>query len=217
MIINKSHEIRTYMTRIMSMADLTLMTEVTEEQRDYLMTIKSSTKSLLSVFNDILGDAKAKMQSDKADSEQTPFDIRRTIQEAIDLFHDTAKKKNVLITLNDLDHKVPQILIGDPQSFKQVILYLVGNSVKYTNNGEVTINVDAEKQDERRMQLQLMVSDTGVEIPEDEQVKMLAFMGGDITVDCKEGAGNKICFTVVFDVQGEGGRNLGNKNSSGRR
>jgi len=217
MIINKSHEIRTYMTRIMSMADLTLMTEVTEEQRDYLMIIKSSTKSLLSVFNDILDDAKAKMLSDKANSEQMPFDIRRTIQEAIDLFHDTAKQKNVLIKLNDLDHKIPQNLIGDPQSFKQAILYLVGNSVKFTNNGEVTINVDAEKLDERRMQLQFMVSDTGVEIPEDELVKMLELKGGDITVGSKEGTGNKICFTAVFAAQGEGGRNLGNKNSGGRR
>lgn len=217
MIKDKSHEIRTYMTRIISMTDLTLMTEVTEEQRDYLTIIKASTKSLLSVFNDILDDANAKMQTGKADSEQKPFDIRRTIQEAIDLFHDTAKQKNISIKLNDLDQEIPHNLIGDTQSLKQLILYLVGNSVKFTSNGEVTMKVDAVKLDERRMQLQFTVSDTGIEIPEDELMKMLALMGGDITVGNKEGAGNKISFTAVFDVQEEGGRNVGNKNSSGRR
>lgn len=64
MVLDKSHEIRTYMTRIMSMTDLTLMTEVTDEQRDYLMIIKSSTKSLLKVFNEIVNEAK--IQADKA-------------------------------------------------------------------------------------------------------------------------------------------------------
>lgn len=70
MVLDKSHEVRTYMTRIMSMTDLTLMTEVTDEQREYLMVIKSSTKSLLKVFNEIVDEAK--IQAGKAGSEQVP-------------------------------------------------------------------------------------------------------------------------------------------------
>lgn len=237
---NKSHEIRTYMTRIISMTDLTLMTEVTEEQRDYLTIVKSSTRLLLKVLNDILDDSK--IQAGKVDLEQVPFDIRKTIHEVVDMFHVAAKQKNIYIRLNSLNKIIPKNLIGDSIRLKKVLSNLVGNSVRFTNQGEVTIKVNLEELDESRVRLKFIVSDTGIGISEDKLVKLfkgfsqaddsnikefggtgltiskklVELMDGDIYVDSKEGVGSKFCFTAVFGVQGEGGSYHRN-NNRGRR
>ena len=237
---NKSHEIRTYMTRIMGMTDLTLMTELTEEQRGYLTIVKSSTGLLLKVLNDILD--YSKIQAGKVNLEQVPFDIHETIHEVVDMFHVAAKQKNIYIRLKSMDEIIPKNLIGDSIRLKQVLSNLIGNSVRFTNHGEVTIKVDFEELDKSRMQLKFMVSDTGMGIPEDKLAKLfkkfsqvddsnirefggtgltilkkiVELMDGDIYVDSKEGVGSKFCFTAVFGVQREGGSYHRN-NRSGRR
>ena len=235
---NKSHEIRTYMTRIISMTDLTLTTELTEEQRDYLTIVKSSTKLLLKVLNDILN--YSKIQAEKDDLEQIPYDLRKTIYEVIDLFHVAAKQKDIYIRLDTLDKTIPKNIIGNPIRLKQVLSNLVGNSVRFTNHGEVNIKVDLVELDGSRVQLKFMVSDTGIGISEDKFVKLfkrssqvndsnikefggagltitkklVESMNGDIYVDSKEGVGSKFCFTAVFGVQGEEGGSLSSKQPS---
>lgn len=224
---NRSHEIRTFMTRIIGLTDLTLMTELTEEQRDYLTIVKSSTRLLMKVLNDILD--YSKIQTAKFDLEQVPFDIRETIHEVVDLFHDAAKRKNIYIRLNSIDDKIPKNLIGDAIRLKQVLSNLVGNGIRFTNNGEVALKVDIEELEESRMELKFMVSDTGVGIPQDKLVKLfkrssqvddsntrefggtglaiskklVELMDGDIYVESKAGVGSKFCFTAEFGVQGE--------------
>lgn len=232
---SKSHEIRTYMTRIISMTDLTFTTELTEEQRDYLTIVKSSTKLLLKVINDILNYSKT--QAEKGDLEQVPFELRKTIYEVVDLFRVAAKQKDIDIRLDTLDKTIPQNIIGNPIRLKQVLSNLVGNSIRFTNHGEVNIKVDLEELDESRVQLKFIVSDTGIGIPEDKFVKLfkkssqfndsnikefgstgltttqklVEAMNGEMYVESKEGVGSKFCFTAVFGVQGEEGGSLSSK------
>jgi signal transduction histidine kinase len=225
----KSHEIRTYMTRIIGMADLTLMTELTEEQLDYLTVIKSSTKLLLKVLNDIQD--YSKILAGKVNIEQVPFDIRETISEVVNIFTIAAKQKNIQLRLNSLDESIPNKLIGDAPRLKQVLSNLISNSVNFTDNGEVTIQVDIEEQDEISMQLKFIVTDTGEGVPKeklarllkslsrDESINMLEsegaglaisqklveLMKGKIYVESTEGIGSKFYFTAVFGIQGKGG------------
>jgi signal transduction histidine kinase len=223
---NRSHEIRTYMTRIIGLTDLTLMTELTEEQRDYLTIVKSSTGLLLSVLNDILD--YSKIQAAKFDLEQVPFDLREIISEVVDLFNVAAKRKDIYLRLNSIDNKIPKNLIGDSKKLKQVLSNLVGNGIRFTDNGEVALKVDIEELEKKdsRIQLKFMVSDTGIGIPEDRLVKLfkrfsqvddsntkgfggagltiskklVELMNGYIYVESKTGVGSTFSFTAEFGV-----------------
>lgn len=224
-LANKNHEIRTLMTRIIGMTDLMLMTELTEEQLEYQTIVKSSTRLLYEVFNEIQDFSKNQVVN--VNLEQVTFDIRATIHQVVDLFRAAAKQKNIFIRLNSIDNKIPKNLIGDSLRLKQVLSNLVGNGVIFTNKGEVAIKVDLEQLDESSIQLKFIVSDTGSGIPEEKLVKLnksfshiddsnsrkfrssgLAFtkqlvelMHGDIYVDSTEGLGSKFCFTAKFSVQ----------------
>lgn len=223
-LTNKNHEIRTLMTRISGMTDLMLMTELTEEQLNYLTIVKSSTGLLLNVFNDMQD--YSKIQTGVVNMEQGPFDVRATIHEVLELFNVAAKQKNIYLRLNNIDNRIPRHLIGDSLGLKQVLSNLVGNGVKFTDTGEVAIKVDLEQLDESSVQLKFIVSDTGVGIPEEPLVKLLTsfsqldeinlekfrssgleyskklveLMDGKIYVNSMEGLGTKFCFTAKFRV-----------------
>ena len=227
-LADRSHEIRTFMTRIIGLTDLTLMTELNEEQRDYLTTIKSSTTLLSQVLNDILDHSK--IQATKLELEQVPFDIYETIHEIIDLFHVAVNRKNIYLRVNSIDNKIPKNLLGDPTKLKQILTNLVGNCIRFTFDGGVDLNVDIEEQSEHKMLLKFMVSDTGIGIYEDELAKLfkrssqvydhnlkesigtglgltisknlVESMNGKIYVESNLGLGSKFCFTVEFGVQG---------------
>jgi signal transduction histidine kinase len=122
-----------------------LMTDLDADQREYLGIVKSSTHSLLKVVNDILD--YSRIEAGKLDVESHPFNCRETIRQVVALFHVTAIQKNIKINLS-ISEDIPEIIIGDNVRIRQVLSNLIGNAVKFTNEGEITIEVEIVEQNE---------------------------------------------------------------------
>jgi CheY-like chemotaxis protein len=218
-----SHEIRTPLNGIIGMSDLCLGTEQTREQREYLEIVKVSADGLLLVINDILDFSK--IEAGKLELELIPFNIRECLDAAVKTLALAADKKGLTLSCN-IDPGIPQVICGDPNRLRQVLLNLTSNAVKFTANGSVAITVEALSSGIDGHELQFTVADTGIGIPKNLQDsifspftqadtsttrkfggtglglticrRLVSMFGGTIWLDSEPGLGSQFHFTGRF-------------------
>lgn len=182
-LANMSHEIRTPMNGIIAMSSLLLETSLTHEQRGYVETVHSSSDALLTIINDILDFSK--IESGKLELESVPFDLSHCVEDALDLLATKAAEKKIELAYQ-LETGIPAKLLGDSTRLRQVLVNLIGNGVKFTNIGEVVVDIQAtsrpENEDEADQSwlVHFSVRDTGIGIPPDRMARMFkAFSQAD--------------------------------------
>ena len=227
-LANMSHEIRTPMNAVIGMTELVLDTRLTTTQRDYLNTVLESSESLLTIINDILDFSK--IEAGRLDLSAAPFLLRDEIGDALKPLGVRAATKGIELIWR-VGPDVPDGLIGDATRLRQVLVNLVGNAVKFTEEGEVLVSVDEESRDGDGLLLHLQVQDTGVGIPPDRQQaifeafeqadtsttrryggtglgltitsRIVERMNGRIWVESEEGRGSIFHLTVPLQIAAE--------------
>ncbi len=163
---NMSHEIRTPMNAIIGFTKVVLKTDLTEKQKKYLRAIKISGDALIVLINDILD--LSKVDAGKMVFEQIPFRMASSISTMLHLFETKTHEKNLKL-IKIYDHRIPDVLVGDPVRLNQIILNLVGNAVKFTSKGKITLSTKLLDEDEHKVTVEFSVTDTGIGIPDSKR------------------------------------------------
>jgi len=224
-LANMSHEVRTPMNGALGMIELVLETELSEEQREYLETAKDSARSLLSLLNDILD--VSKIEAGRLELAPGSFSIYECVKDSLRMFSVTTQQKGLLLSTS-IHPDVPEWLFGDPLRLRQVISNLVGNAIKFTDHGQVSVRVGLERATDENVALHFQVSDSGIGIPKEKQAwifepfrqadgsstrrfegtglglaictRLVSLMGGRIWVESQLGSGSTFHFTAPFGL-----------------
>lgn len=222
-LANISHEIRTPINGIIGMINLTLMTDLNDEQKENLLTAKSCANALLNIINDILDFSK--MEAGKFEIYNINFDLKELIEEVMKTHAVTAREKGIDLYCI-VSPSVPQYMEGDPKRLQQILNNLLSNAIKFTEKGKVTLKVANDKIEEGNYILKFSVEDTGIGIAENEKKllfqnfsqvdssitrryggtglglaiskRLVNMMGGEIWVESEKGKGSKFYFTVLL-------------------
>jgi PAS domain S-box-containing protein len=222
-LANVSHEVRTPLNGILGMTDLALDTPLTPQQREYLELVKTSGVSLLRVINDILDFSK--IEAGKLELEAIDFSLGSTLADTLKGLALRAHQKGLELAYH-IPSSVPDALVGDPDRLRQILVNLVGNAIKFTEQGEIGVWVEEEKRTETHVCLHFAVTDTGIGIPADKldlifepfrqadgsttrkyggtglglaiTCRLIDMMGGRIWVESEVGKGSTFHFTTHF-------------------